>query len=323
MIDQNHYANDWPPYFTGEYRLLVGSKNRLRLPDWRQLKSGTTFFQFPQGNRLAVVPASNLRGHYIEPENLPNAVRFSRTCKDLLSGTRIYPTEPTFLNSGLSNIAKERIQSAIQEIETAKQHVNKMSGREFERFLRRTLEAVGATVQSNIRIMGAEIDLMLLEIDAKGSPQFTIIEAKNHSKSGRSIALSIVLRLFGLSSAVKGVMPIKDALIVGTTRFTDPATHFANIYNVGLYGLEQLGEWLSAHALEWQTQQAPCYNVTTLSKWGHIQITEPFGRYGKCGDEVWMAGRLNSFNLWIPEAFEAYKTEDMLRKTELKRKLNI
>jgi len=179
-----------------------------------------------------------------------------------------------------------------------------MTGREFERFLRRVFTFAGASVQSNIRLLGAEIDLMLLEVDDENTPKFTIIEIKNNAASGRHINVSVVLRLFGLESALKKMLPIKNSFIVSTTDFTHPAVHFANIYQVRLRELDQLKEWLSAHSLEWHTRKAPCYDFSRQTKHGDIRIPNAFRKYVEVSREaVWVGGR-GSFELWGREAWD-------------------
>jgi len=62
-----------------------------------------------------------------------------------------------------------------------------------------------------------------------------------------------------------------------------------------------------------------------MDKGGRISIPDDF--HTQLGfpkyKEVWLTGSMNTFNIWGVADFESFKTQDKLRKEELKRKLGI
>ena len=63
----------------------------------------------------------------------------------------------------------------------------------------------------------------------------------------------------------------------------------------------------------------------TMDKGGRISIPDDF--HDQLGfpkyKEVWLTGSMITFNIWGVPDFEAFKSQDKLRKEELKRKLGI
>lgn len=195
-----------------------------------------------------------------------------RPLADVLRSHRVYPARPFYEAARPS----ERLMSAKRALEEAESsgRLAELTGKQFESLVKEVLEAVGLTVQQNLRLEGADIDLLFC-LARSGKPEFVMVECKHQAKSGKPASISQVLRLYGLREAVRAPHGFDNAVIISSTGLSPSARAFCTTYNLGGYTLGGFLEW-AAQSVETADERLPVFRVVTHDSRGRLRIPSAF-----------------------------------------------
>ena len=198
--------------------------------------------------RIIVTPAAVLRKTHILGSYERNDLSWS--LRDLVARTLVNPCIPTYTAGSPLDITADLEQILAIEMARHSHAFASMSGKDFERFVAKTLSVFNVEVQGNVRIRGAEIDLLLCRRgeDSKNE-SFHILECKNWVRSNSPVRLREVLRAIGLRKLIRDkLVPVSNA-ILSTTSFTRPARAAAAARQVDLIQYDEFASWLAANDL--------------------------------------------------------------------------
>jgi hypothetical protein len=263
----------------------------------------------PLYNSLILIPEVNFDRN---PMHWIQEVLWDSSIKEVVSHNTVYPSTPFFQN----NISNEKLHQAANllkhECITNSKIINRLSGHDFEKLIAEVFRTYGITVQMNIRLLGAEVDLLLIEFDDKFNKKFSIIECKHRSISKKSVGISEVLRIYGLSEALRRKdIPIERSIIVTTNEFSMPAKSFSKIYNLELVEFEALVDWIKQNKIEYNNTNYPVFQNLNFDNRARIYIPKLLRQYLKLskGSEIAWVGTANSFELMKKEFWEHAQSE--------------
>lgn len=107
-------------------------------------------------------------------------------------------------------------------------------GKKLEDDLIDALTRAGFDVQQRIRLMGAEVDIVVCEWDTSTGPRTILIECKEQSESRQPVRLAPVMRLFGLRTASASFASNSLAVMVSTTGYTTNARRFGRAHGIAM-----------------------------------------------------------------------------------------
>lgn len=308
----------------GEYQTILEQKTRLRLPrnlvrnlgipkrerliGYPMIVAPTTdnrpVFPFTIGN-LTMFPLSDLQGWRI-PSWL-GEISWTKQIHEIVSHNKIHPSIPFYRSDKISEKVREAVKILKGEIEGTPKTLRNLSGKDFEKLLYEILASVGINVQVNVHILGAEIDLLLLELNEDGKVEFTIIECKHRWQSQKVVSINQVMRLYGLREALKKDFYIKNALIVSTTDFSPNAKQFAKLYQLDLVSYEGFLDWIIEHGLMSNSLHYPVFRMINLDRRGRFHLPKSLISYLENPDRsVTIIGALGYIELWNSSTWGIY-----------------
>jgi len=273
-------------------------------------------FILPGHDSLCLVPAHNLEAFERdlkddserEPDWLVTAYERLRLLNvhhysDLYKAGSVEPTFPSIAESFLAESAKHL------------RAVSKLSGREFERFAGEVFAAFGFDVVASVRLLGGEIDLLLVEFSKESPPRFTLVECKHLGKSGRPVNLAQVMRLYGFCHALDRLLRRPQALLLSSTSFTHPAKSFAHLQGIELLDFQKLVGWLRERRQKTPLEKhAPILGMAHPRTDGSIKLEKALLSYmfSGTGREATVVGNL----AWL-ELYDFLHFMDVLRSTPI------
>jgi hypothetical protein len=186
--------------------------------------------------------------------------------------------------------------------------LRRLTGKEFERWLGEVFEAHGLNVHQNVRLLGADIDLFLIESRLGAPPKYIIVECKHFVRSGRAVNLAQVMRLYGLREALTGAIEIKESLLVTSTRFTQPALQFAEAFKMTPLDLQGLEHWLGQFAPAPPGHRLPIVDVVQPDQDGYVRLRQSLLGYLQvgAGDDLELLGMMDHLDLWASKTFRQH-----------------
>lgn len=307
------------PFFLGQYQRILEQGRRLRLPSKfvRTLKISS--HDMPMGCPMIVAPLDEclimLPFDYFENSGVHRWLRDMSWAKEIsavVSNNRVYPCTPLYKSDKISQKVREAVRILEGETRRAPGRLEGLSGRDFEKLLYEILASLGINVQLNVRIQGAEVDLLLLELSEHGQVEFTIIECKHRQRSQTPVGINQVVRLYGLREALRKHYCAKNALIVSTTGFSPGARQFARLYKLDLLNFEGFLDWILAHNLVSDSRHFPLFRITNLDRRGRFYLPESLISYLRLASpRVEVIGLYSRIELWNPPVWE-----DLVKKLE-------
>ena len=223
----------------------------------------------------------------------------------IISENKVHACPPFYMTDTVSDKVRQAVEILAGEEKKNPKTLRNLSGKDFERLLCEILNSLGINVQLNVRLLGAEIDLLLLELNERGQIEFTIIECKHRVISGKAVGISQVMRLFGLREALKGDVNIKNAIIVTTTGFSPQARQFSQVYRLNLVDYEGFIEWATAHRLIAHSNYYPMLRSVNLDQRNRFYASTWLASYLKVFDgRFTVIGAGDHIELWNPEAWD-------------------
>jgi DNA-binding transcriptional regulator/RsmH inhibitor MraZ len=302
--------------FYGEFDARITKKSNIDLPDnylkilkqisHRELNNYPMIIA-PLPECVSMIPLVYFKD--VEISEWINEISWTDELEKLVTNNLIYPCSPLYKSNKVSSKLQEAVGIYSKEIKHSQAALKNISGKEFERLLNDILLSLNVSVQLNVHILGAEIDLLLLSFNEKGKPEFTIVECKHKIQSHNPVEISQVMRLFGLTEALRRrSYPVKHSLMVSTTGFTRNAKQFAKIYKLDLISYQGLIEWINAHNLVSKPLHLPIFKLLNVHHDGGFTLPTPFVPYIKPKKEwIKILGSHNSIELWNPFAWEREK----------------
>ncbi len=170
-------------------------------------------------------------------------------------------------NSVFSNVreAEKRLQNELADLTGSKSR----KGREVEKILKKILSDMGVVVESNIRVLGSEIDLLLARFDEKGKVSFVVIELKYRESKA---TVSQVMRLFGLQEVLKKYVNIEYSVIATSAGLTEPAKQITQRIDMKGMEMQQLFEWVDQNNLNQGRSCLPFMRSMNIGDDGRIII---------------------------------------------------
>lgn len=203
-----------------------------------------------------------------------DSTRIGRPLSAVLNDHAVFPTEPVYE----SHESSERLLLAaavLRDVE-AKDGLRHLSGKEFEVLVRDILASAGLTVQQNLRIEGADVDLFFCVTTERRS-EFVLVECKHQARSGKPASISQVLRLYGLREVVRSTHDFNYAVLVSSTGVSSPGMVFSSVHHMDAYTLGWFLEWL-AQLSRPDVVRHPVFKVQNIDSRRRISLPQPFLR---------------------------------------------
>ena len=265
---------------------------------------GRLFVAFPFMEYVMAYPYSKLRFVH----RAMQSVHWDAQVVELVLRSRVYPTQPLFL----SNLPPPRLRDAVETLEGERkahqQAVSRLSGREFEKFVAEVFSASGFAVQQNLHLLGAEVDLLLLEFSHEGDVRYSVVECKHRARSRELVGIGDVIRLFGLSEALRAKgAAIAHSILVTTNGFSAAAKNFAHIYDLGLLNFEALLDWVTNLPQREEDPIAPLFKIQSLDATGRFYLDQTLALLAGIDNStrVYFIGAGEYFELWSHDRWEA------------------
>jgi len=288
--------------FRGQYNQRLQSDNRITLPSEvrselvRRSRHGdellTPAVMVPRDESIRVYAAQDFRE--VMRALWATDVRWDDSVQRVLRVTRPHPAVPWFRSDDLSQRvieAKRLLDAELKSFKGSATH----RGRDAEQILVRALEHLGISVQSNVRVMGAEIDLLLLTADKTGCPSFCILEVKY---GRRHVEISQVMRLFGLQEALRQYIDVGHAVLVTSAGLTRPAMQFTKTFSLSSVDFEGLLDWVVSQGLMGDRYLSPMFRMCHIDGRGRITVPRSLTSYFADERDLTVIGMLESFEIW-------------------------
>ncbi|GAI24269.1 unnamed protein product, partial [marine sediment metagenome] len=208
-------------------------------------------------------------------------IYWTKEIKKIMSNNPVYPCSPFYKSDKISEKVKNATNILTEEIKKYPKMLQNISGKDFEKILCSILKSLGVNIQSNVHVLGAEIDLLLLEFDEHGKTEFTIIECKHRMRSQKVVGINQVMRLYGLKEALKKDINIKNAFIVSTTGFSSNAQQFSKLYKMDLFNYQSFLEWVTEHNLFSEPLHFPLFKLIIVDRYGRFCLSKHLNSYLK------------------------------------------
>jgi Tfp pilus assembly protein PilF/DNA-binding transcriptional regulator/RsmH inhibitor MraZ len=299
----------------GEYDRFLEAGRRVRLPPkyveyikerQRNHKFGDCMLvAVPTKECISIFPTIDFQASAIS--EWLHDIQWDREIEDLFVNNKIYPSNPLYSTDKVSKKLKEVNDILTEETQKCSSNLRKLSGNDFEKLLFEILTSYSINVQLNVHVLGAEIDLLLLEFSEQGKVEFKVIECKHQMKSQKSVGISQIMRLYGLKEAIRNtnVFPLGEPLIVSTTGFSHNAKQFARVYGVDLMNYRDFLEWVTTHNLISQSPGYPLFMLINMDKYGRLWLPRQLASYIQAGTEpITIIGGLDYIELWKKTSWE-------------------
>lgn len=297
--------------FLGQNEMILAKEKRLRLPP-RYTKE----LRVPTGNKLLgypmiIAPLEEFLAIYpfdyfqnLDVREWIREISWTKEINEMVRNNKFHPCVPFYESDRISKKVREATKILTGEIKRGPETLRNLSGKDVEKLLYEILTSLGINVQLNVHILGAEIDLLLLELNEHGRVEFTIIECKHRERSQKVIGISQIMRLYGLKEALKKDFSIKNALIVSTTGFSSNAKQFAKLYKLDLVNYQGFLDWVTTHDLFSKSLHYPVFKIANLDQRGRFYIPECLTSYLKIYHQrVLILGVLDRIEIWNPLTF--------------------
>ncbi|MEZ5066908.1 MAG: restriction endonuclease [bacterium] len=251
----------------------------------------------------------------VDPLQKVREIRWDGQLRRIVRSYRVHPSTALYRARNFSRAVMDARDLLATELAAHEHSIARLSGREFERLVRETLEAFSLRVESNVRIQDAEIDLLLCRDEADGGAP-TVIECKQYRGSRRKVGIAQVLRAMGLAELIRDRLVPECNVILTTTGFTGPARRAAESHGVDLVAYEALAEWLDAHGLIEGQYTHPLLKPVLLDRSGRVSIPGILWEYLGLAERgsVNVVGVRDRLELWSAARFEARLSESAARE---------
>lgn len=286
--------------FRGASVLKLSKGNNFRFPfKYQNELSQSSNINNHSNRKIMIVPNSN----YLAL--IPNETFSSLPLGDFINDTTWNNDISKILATSLPQMAtswfteNRKILNASQAEKILNKEISHLKGtksqkgRQIELILKDILLGMGVIVESNVHILGNEIDLLLCKIDTKGSIHYTIIEIKYREKK---VTISQVMRLFGLQEVLKKNVNISNAMIANVSGFTQPAEAMIQRLDLTGMGISELFEWVDYNNLNQGKDALAFIKTKRLSKDHRLTIPQELKVH--FSNEVILVGQINKFELW-------------------------
>ena len=198
---------DHEALFRGRYKRSLDEGSRVTIPrelrqTMRKRGAGESplLVLYPSAiGCVSFVPVTAATG---KPNIWRRELRWDETIDRILQQIQVRPCKPWFRRDVLSKPVLRATQTLLDEGTIHENAIRQLSGREFEQLVEEILLSEGVHVQSRVRLLCAEIDLLLATYNGQLGPEFVILECKHKTLSGNIVGISEVLRLHGLADAI-------------------------------------------------------------------------------------------------------------------------
>lgn len=301
--------------FRGIFEHRVEEDRRVRIPIKFREEMESFSKKTPMKSRLVLIPLHD----NISIVPFPTFTKDSRSWKELqeviwdpevnyvVSQNVIHPCQPLFQRHHLSPKIQNAISLFKREQSLSQAVLSKLSGTDFEKFIAEVFSSVGIEVQMNVRLVGAEIDMMLLQVAHEGCMHYSIVECKHRSTGKHLVGIGEVMRLYGLSEALRRQdMSIKHKIIVASTGYTSPARLFSRISDVDLLVYDSLLDWIKQNNLRPNSEHAPFFRFGTMDQRGRLRLPKPLASYLRLdtGSPAIMLGVMDIIEIWNSKDWE-------------------
>lgn len=300
--------------FLGQFEMILEQERRLQLPS-RYAKElrvstgnkllGCPMIVTPLDESLSMFPLD-----YFQSSDVHGWIRdisWTKEISEMVQNNKFHPCVPFYKSDRISEKVREATKILTGEIKRGPETLRNLSGKDAERLLYEILTSLGINVQLNVHILGAEIDLLLLELNEHGRVEFTIIECKHRERSQKVIGINQIMRLYGLKEALKKDLSIKNALIVSTTGFSSNAKQFAKLYKLDLVNYQGFLDWVATHDLVSKSPHYPVFRMVNLDQRGRFYLPECLTSYLKVYDQrITILGLMDRIEIWNTFTFEKY-----------------
>lgn len=289
----------------GSYSSRLSQRGRLTLPaefrkgwiDGGDIRSRVVALA-PSQFAVTLLPV----GSWICPlSDKVDTVAWTRNLHELILESRVNIAAPIHCAHENSRLSDAVLHLRTQLLRDAAL-VDRMTGHEFERFLKEVFEAHGIAVQANVRVLGAEIDLLLLHSDTEHGVAFSIVECKHRSRSKSKIDISEVVRVFGLAEALNTLMPIRNRILVTTHGFTHAAVAFANTFGLRAADYEQVIDWAQQSSVL-KVEELPIFRMVTIGEDGRLHLDSTLRKYLGSPAQLLVVGTIDRIELWDGHRF--------------------
>lgn len=222
----------------------------------------------------------------------------------IVAENKVRACHPFYRTDTVSDKVRRALEILEGEVSKNPRLLRDLSGKDFERLLYEVLKSLGINVQLNVRLLGAEIDLLLLELTDQGQIEFTIVECKHRAVSGRAVGISQVMRVFGLREALYRDVSIKNAIIVTTTGLSPAARQFCQVYKMTSVDYDGFIDWATAHKLIADSHHYPVLRSVNLDKRNRFYAPTWLTSYLQVFDGKFVVlGLGDCMELWNPDVW--------------------
>ena len=294
--------------FRGNYPARLSTAGRLLVPRAfrRQLFASSRPLSYPMvivaapGHHISLIPSYSLPSFVKRwAQDVEEGLITTDQLLEVLKHFGIGPSVPLFESNCLERGLEEVGETIQAEWSKHYPSLDRRKGKEFEKFLATIFSAHGFEVLENIRLLGAEIDLLLIQTSADG--RTILVEAKNYAAK-RKVTLAQVMRLYGLREALYDLLPVSDTFLVTTSTFPKPAQLFGEIFHIGLMDVNRLMKWLAAFPKP-PVLRLPVVGICQMDSRWSIKLSHKMLRHllPSPSGEVAVLGGLEYLDLVSPE----------------------
>jgi len=258
-------------FFVGSFEHALENNGRFQIPNRfceliaTKTNKDNQVFLAPKDQSIIVYPIEYQKNFLDLERHFVNHVYWGNEVYNLIIQNKIYPCVPTYKKISSSKDLETALKSFNTDDYIPRQILEKLDGHAFEKLVSEIFSSVGINVQQNIRMLDAEIDLLLIEFQRGNDKIYSILECKNWKVSNKKVGISEVLRLYGLSQALQNDgKRIRNSIIVSSTPFSKPSTHFSRIHNIDLLGIEELKDWIIQNRIIPDRLDLPLYKTRIL-----------------------------------------------------------
>jgi DNA-binding transcriptional regulator/RsmH inhibitor MraZ len=227
----------------------------------------------------------------------------------LLKDFPMHLTYPHYKATSLAEKLIEINKIIQQEIDVGYKTNHPITGKDFEKLVRDILALYGFSVQLNVHILGAEVDLLMTASTSDGTIQYTIIECKNYEISNNKVEIRQVMSVFGLNEALKQTdSRFSQTMIINTTGFTKNSVGFAKLCGMSLYDFQGFLTWIKGHKIDMQRILPPIFKPIILNSRHEIKIPNEL-RHFLPSQNVTLVGTGSSFEIWDKEKWTAEESK--------------
>jgi hypothetical protein len=217
--------------------------------------------------------------------------------EDFLTQARSFPEATPAIWAAAA--PDSRVPVVVEMVESElRQSRARPRGKAFEALIAAAFAEKGYAVQGNVRLLGADADLVALSSDRDGRVEMTIVECKDYRSSSRSVGVSEVMRLFGFGQALGLSGVSARTLLVTSTQMSAAGSRMATLTRVETTDLQSILDWTEANRPAAASGFSPVVKIATVRADGRLRLPVEFRRYLDLRENVVVMGRLDRMELY-------------------------